>query len=308
MESGTATFSALSASLSSSPSGDRERNIHPENSRHGELAGPHSVAAAPASAIGALPRFDRTRLLGLILPILILVAWEAATRFKLMSPVFLPTPQRTLAALSTLIEGGRLLEDFLESLRVVTFGFAVGSGLALLLGAYCGLSRSVERFFGPTLDALRQIPPMAWLPLLVLWVGVGDTAKVIVIAKVVFFPVFLNTLQGIRGVQKEYVEVAKVFRLTRQQLARKVIIPGALPSILIGIRYGAGLSWSLVVVAEMLSGMKGLGFLIWRSQELLFTDQLIVVIFIIGLFGFFLDRILSLAERRLLRWKQGYAG
>lgn len=303
MESGTAAISSLSGSLASPRSGTRERSVHIDNSRHGEPAARHGATSAVR-----LPRFDNARLLGLILPILILVAWETATRLKLVSPVFLPTPQRTLAALYSLVEGGLLLADFLESLRVVTLGFATGASLALLLGAYCGLSRTMERFFGPTLDAFRQIPPMAWLPLLVLWVGVGDTAKVIVIAKVVFFPVFLNTLQGIRGVQKEYVEVARVFRLTRWQLARRVIIPGALPSILIGIRYGAGLSWSLVVVAEMLSGMKGLGFLIWRSQELLFTDHLIVAIFIIGLFGFFLDRVLSLVERRMLRWKQGYAG
>jgi len=270
-----------------------------------------SPVAAPAVARvhppAPLPAEDRSPL-GLILPVLLFLAWEAATRFGWIKPVFLPSPQRTLESFFEMLLEGRLVADFLASLRIVVSGFAVGAAAGLVFGAYCGLSRFVARLLTPTLDAFRQIPPMAWLPLVILWVGVGDLAKTVVIAKVVFFPVFLNTLQGIRGVSREYVEVGRVLCLTRWQFTRRVILPGALPSILTGIRYGAGLSWALLVAAEMLAGLQGLGFLVWRAQELLMTDQLFVSIIIIGLFGLLLDRGLARVERRFLRWKQGFAG
>jgi len=166
----------------------------------------------------------------------------------------------------------------------------------------------VERFFGPTFDTIRHIPGIAWLPLIVLWLGIGAPAKVLVIAKSVFFPVFLNTLQGIRSVDKNHIELAQVLTLTRAQLVRKVILPSATPSIMVALRYSAGLAWALVVVAEGLSGIQGIGFLIFRAQGLLLTDQLIVCMVIIGLVGFGIDRLMFLAQRRVLRWKQGFDG
>ena len=141
-----------------------------------------------------------------------------------------------------------------------------------------------------------------------LWLGIGPLAKIVVIAKVVFFPVFLNTLQGVRGVPKDYVDLAAVLTLTRWQMLRRVILPGAMPAILVGLRYGASLAWALIVVAEGLSGMQGVGYLIFRAQALLMTDQLLVCMVVIGLVGFAIDRSLRLLERRLLRWKQGFAG
>jgi sulfonate transport system permease protein len=176
------------------------------------------------------------------------------------------------------------------------------------MGILAGLSRTIERVLGPTLDAIRHIPPIAWLPLIVLWVGIGPLGKTVFIVKVVFFPVFLNTLQGIRGVQKDYVELARVLTLTRWQMVRRVIIPGAMPSILTGLRYGASLAWALIVVAEGMSGMKGIGFLIFRAQALLMTDQLLVCMVVIGAIGFLIDFAMRRLERRVLRWKQGFAG
>jgi sulfonate transport system permease protein len=201
-----------------------------------------------------------------------------------------------------------LLTDFRVSAVVVLEGFLMGGLAGILVGVAAGLSKTVERFLGPTLNSIRQVPPLAWLPLIVLWIGIGTLAKDIMIAKAVFFPVFLNTLQGIRGVSKDYVEVARIFEYNRRLLLRKVVIPAALPSIFVGLRYGAGLAWAFVIAAEMLSGRLGLGYLLMRSQELLLTQQLFVVIAVIGSVGFAVDVGLRRVESNLLGWKKGFEG
>jgi sulfonate transport system permease protein len=137
-----------------------------------------------------------------------------------------------------------------------------------------------------------------------LWIGIGDLAKEVVIAKSVFFPVFLNTLQGIRNVPAQYLEMARVFGFTRSQMLRRVIFPAAAPTILVGIRFGAGLAWAMIVAAEMLSGRSGLGFLLEQSQDMLLTDHLFVVIVTIGVVGFVVDLVLRSIEHRLFRWKE----
>ncbi len=245
---------------------------------------------------------------GVVLPAAILALWEVASHLQWVKPVFLPTPERTLLAFVTMLTQQDFLLDFLSSIEIVAQGFVYGAALGLVLGAGAGLSRTVERIVGPTLDGIRQIPAIAWLPLIVLWLGIGPTAKIVIITKVVFFPVFLNTLQGIRGVSKDYIDLARVLTLRRWQLIHRIVIPGAMPSILVGVRYGAGMAWAMVVVAEGLSGMQVLGYLIFRAQALLLTDQLLVCMVVIGLVGFVIDRGVLMLERYLLRWKQGFEG
>lgn len=276
------------------------------------IDGPVVVSDQSARVASDQPRLKRGfglyHLIGLILPLVIFIAWEAASHQRWVSAVFLPTPERTLASFVDLLLNDNFHHDLLASLSIVGQAFFYGTTLALLIGIAAGLSQTVDRVLGPTLDGIRHIPPIAWLPLVVLWAGVGPLGKVIVISKVVFFPVFLNTLQGIRGVQKDYIDLAKVLTLTRWQMLRRVILPGALPSILVGVRYGASLAWALVVVAEGLSGMTGIGFLIFRAQALLMTDQLLVCMVVIGIIGFLIDLGMRRLERRLLRWKQGFEG
>jgi sulfonate transport system permease protein len=185
-------------------------------------------------------------------------------------------------------------------------GFAWGLLFGLPFGTAAGMSTTVEKLFGPLLNSIRQVPPLAWLPLIVLWFGIGEIGKMVIIAKAVFFPVFLNTLQGIRTVNREYVEVARVYEFTRYQLIRRVIFPGALPSIFIGVRFGAGLAWVTIVAAEMLSGRKGVGYILTRGQDLLQTDEVFVVIFVIGVIGFILDKVLKDTEGRLIKWKKSF--
>jgi sulfonate transport system permease protein len=201
-----------------------------------------------------------------------------------------------------------MFTDFRFSAQEVLEGFLMGAAGGLLVGIASGLSKTVERFLGPTLNSVRQVPPLAWLPLIVLWIGMGTFAKSLMIGKAVFFPVFLNTLQGIRGVSKDYIEVGRVFEYNRALLLRKVILPAALPSIFIGLRYGAGLAWAFVIAADMLGGRYGLGYLLLRSQEMLLTSQVFVVIVVIGAVGFAVDAGLRRLESGLLRWRKGFEG
>jgi sulfonate transport system permease protein len=168
------------------------------------------------------------------------------------------------------------------------------------------MSRRVELFFGSTINTLRHIPTVAWLPLIVVWLGLGAPAKVVIIAKSVFFPVFLNVLQAIRSIDKNYIELADTLTLSRWQRIRKIVFPAILPTIAVSLRYSAGLAWAIVVVAEGLSGLEGLGFLIFRAQQLLMTDQLLVCMVLIGVIGFVIDRAMFKTQQRLLRWKVGF--
>jgi sulfonate transport system permease protein len=256
------------------------------NTAVADLGGP-----PPAQPLPLLPRlrqwFSAGRLIGLVLPAAVLLLWQIAASREWIDPVFLPEP---------------------ISLAIVSQGFFYGALAALVLGVGAGLSKRFEQFLSPTFDTIRHIPGIAWFPLIVLWLGLGAPAKILVIAKSVFFPVFLNTLQGIRSVDRSYIELAEALTLTRWQLVRKVILPAATPTIMVSLRYAAGLAWALVVVAEGLSGLEGLGFLIFRAQGLLLTDQLLVCMVVIGLVGFAIDRTMYLLQRRVLRWKQGFEG
>ncbi|MDH2328989.1 ABC transporter permease [Cereibacter sp. SYSU M97828] len=255
-----------------------------------------------------LPRLRGVNLTGLLLPALLLALWQTATSLEWVPPVFLPSPAATAEASWTMLTRQNLHLDFLASISIVAQAFVYGSVAAVALGVAAGLSKRVEQFFGPTFDTIRHIPGIAWLPLIVLWLGIGAPAKVVVIAKSVFFPVFLNTLEGIRNAEKRHIELAEVLTLTRWQLIRRVLVPSAIPSIMVSLRYSAGLAWALVVVAEGLSGLEGIGFLIFRAQGLLLTDQLVVCMVIIGAVGFAIDRGMYLLQRHILRWKQGFEG
>ena len=248
------------------------------------------------------------RLLGVVLPALLLTAWQVSTSLHWVKPIFLPSPWGVIQTFREMLFEEGLLTDFRVSAVIVIEGFLIGAVFGLAAGVAAGLSKTVEKLLGPLLNSIRQVPPVAWLPLIVLWVGIGPLAKGIMIGKAVFFPVFLNTLQGIRGVSKDYVEVARIFEYNQRLLLRKVVIPAALPSIFVGLRYGAGLAWAVVIMAEMLGGKLGLGYLLVRSQELLLTQQLFVIIVIIGGVGFSVDVVLRRMEGNLLRWKKGFEG
>jgi sulfonate transport system permease protein len=247
--------------------------------------------------------FSKRLYIGVFLPLIIFSLWQSASSYGWIDPIFLPKPINVVKAFVYMLREQSLLGDIWASVSIVGQGFVYGAAVAILLSVAAGLSRTVDLFFGSTINTLRHIPTIAWLPLIVVWLGLGAPAKILIIAKAVFFPIFLNTLQGIRNIDKSYIELASVLKLSKWQLIRKVIFPSVLPSIAVSLRYSAGLAWAIVVVAEGLSGLEGLGFLIFRSQQLLMTDQLLVCMALIGVIGFAIDRSMYAVQQRLLRWK-----
>jgi sulfonate transport system permease protein len=265
-------------------------------------------AISPINAIGEkLKRFWTRRLyIGFFLPLIILTVWQTAATYEWVQPVFLPKPAKVVDAFWYMLWEQDLLFDVWISVSIVSQGFFYGAIVAIVLGVAAGLNRNVELFFGSTINMMRQIPTIAWLPLIVVWLGLGAPAKILILSKSVFFPVFLNVLQGIRNIDKNYIELAEVLKLTKWQLIRKAIIPAILPQIAVSLRYAAGLSLALVVIAEGLSGIEGVGFLIFRAQQLLMTDQLLVSMLVLGVIGLTIDRLLYFAQKRLSRWKVGF--
>ncbi len=249
-----------------------------------------------------------TRVATLIIPVLLIISWQICSLLGLFHPAALPSPAKVWAAFLGLIADGTLFSDLSTSALRVLDGFIWGVSIGLVIGILSGLSRFVERLVSPVVDAFRQIPVFAWIPLIILWFGIGELSKGVIIAKSVFVPVFVNTLQGIRGVPQEYVEVARVLELNHWKFLHKVVIPSALPSIFTGIRLGAGFAWMAVVAAEMLGGLSGVGYALMRSKEFFQTDSLIALMAVIGVVGLTVDRSLKWLETSTLKWRKGFTG
>ncbi|MEI7812686.1 MAG: ABC transporter permease [Ignavibacteria bacterium] len=241
---------------------------------------------------------------GMIIPAVLLLLWHLNAEYNWWQSVFFPSPEKIPVALYDMIYSQNFSDDFCLSLGTVIKGFLLGGSLGFVIAVLTGTSKIIEKLFVPLLNILRQIPPLALYPFFMLLAGIGMLAKVSIISYSVFFPVFLNTYQGIKLVPKEYIEVAQVFEFSRLRLLKSVILPATLPGIFVGVRYGAGFSWALIVAAEMMGGAKGLGYLLIRAQELLMIDQLFAVLFVIGAIGFFIDSGLRFIERKVLRWKR----
>ena len=192
------------------------------------------------------------------------------------------------------------------STRRAAIGFAVGGGLGLLLGLLTGSFRLLETLLDSTLQMVRNIPALALIPLVILWFGIDETAKLFLVALGVFFPVYLNTFHGIRSVDKGLIEMARSYGLSGWQLYRQVILPGALPSILVGVRFSLGLMWVLLIVAETISAQAGIGYLTMNAREFLQTDVVLVGILLYAALGKLADLAAKALERRWLRWHPGY--
>jgi sulfonate transport system permease protein len=251
---------------------------------------------------------DPRLLLGLLLPVLLALAWEAAVRFGLAEGRLMPPPSRILAALQALAATGELWTHAWATLWRVLAGFALGAGAGIALGALSGAVETVRRLLDPTLQALRAIPSIAWVPLFILWLGIFEASKVALIAVGVFFPVYLGVAGAILSVDRKLVEVGRVFRLSRAALARRILLPAVLPSTLIALRSGLGLGFMFVVAAEFMGASEGLGYLLVDGQQMGKPDQILAAIIAFALLGKAADSVLVAATRPLVRWQDTSRG
>ena len=223
--------------------------------------------------------------IGLILPALLLALWEALARFGVAPANLLPAPLAVLRSLRGLTVTGELWTHIEITLLRVAEGFLLGTAVATLLGALTGYSSLWRRLLDPTLQALRSIPSIAWVPLFVLWLGISEQSKVTLIAVGAFFPVYLSTMAGIQQVDRKLVEVARIHGYGGVQLVRRVLLPATLPAYMTGLRGGLGLAWMFVVAAEYLGASEGLGFLLIDGQETGRPANIIAAILLFAVFG-----------------------
>jgi len=243
-----------------------------------------------------------------IVPLAILLAWEASSRSGWLSVRILPEPLAVGSAFWHLLVSGSLLHDVAISTGRALGGLAIGGGLGLVLGLLSGTFRTAETLLDTTLQMIRNIPALALIPLVILWFGIDESAKLFLVAIGVFFPIYLNTYHGIRAVDAGLVEMARSYGLKGWPLYREVILPGALPSILVGLRFALGLMWVLLIVAETISAQAGIGYMTMNAREFLQTDVVLVGVLLYAVLGKLADLVARALERRFLRWNPAYLG
>ncbi|WP_227396420.1 ABC transporter permease [Jeotgalibacillus aurantiacus] len=241
--------------------------------------------------------------IGLVLPVLLLVIWEGAARLGWIEPYLLPAPTVVVTSIVEMAQDGTLWGHVSITLYRVLIGFLIGTAAALVIGSAVGYFKRFEQLMDPILQAFRSIPSLAWVPLFLLWMGIGEPSKVTLIAVGVFFPVYLNIVSGIQGVDRKLIEVGKVYRFSSFQLVKRIILPASLPSFLVGIRSGLGLGWMFVVAAELLGASEGLGYLLVLGQNTSSPELIIASILLFAALGKGTDALLKQVEVRSLKWQ-----
>jgi sulfonate transport system permease protein len=238
--------------------------------------------------------------LGLVVPAALLAAWQVTATTGAVPASILPPPVDVVAAAGRLAANGSLAEHVSTSIVRVATGFAIGAGLAVVVGIGVGLSRVLDRLLTPSLLAIRAVPSLAWVPLLVLWIGLGEQPKVVLVAIGAFFPVLATLVSGLRQVDPGLVEVARTYGLSPLQRVRSVLLPTAAPSLLAGARLGLAQAWLFLVAAELLGASAGLGFLLVDSQNTGRVEVILLTIVLLALLGKVSDAALGVAEHRVL--------
>jgi sulfonate transport system permease protein len=240
------------------------------------------------------------------LPFGILVMWEAGSRAGLIPSRVLPAPTSVGAAGWKLLLSGELLCNIWVSFWRAIVGFAVGGGIGFVLGLANGLSRRSERILDSTLQMVRNIPHLALIPLVILWFGIDEAAKLFLVALGVFFPIYVNTHHGIRSVDLQLIEMGRTYGMSAWTLFWLVILPGALPSIFVGLRYGLGIMWLTLIVAETIAAGAGIGYMAMQAREFLLVDVVVLSILIYALLGKLADSLARLLERLCLAWHPAF--
>ena len=269
---------------------------------------PAEVAPAPSSA--SVARAGSGRLLrpalGLLLPVAVAVSWELAVRHGFASGRLVPPPSVIFQTFADLARTGELELHAGATLSRVIAGFAFGVVAGTVLGAITGYSALTNRLVDPTLQALRAIPSIAWVPLFILWFGIFEASKIILIAVGVFFPVYLGVMGAVMSVDRKIVEVGRTFRLSGPAMIRRILLPAVLPAYVVSLRVGLGLGWMFVVAAEFMGASEGLGYLLIDGQQLGKPAQIVAAIVIFAILGKTTDWLIEIATAPLLRWQDAF--
>lgn len=237
-----------------------------------------------------------------LVPLAFLIVWQLFGSLGLIPNRVLPTPVDVLQAGIRLAENGQLWEAIRISSWRALLGFAIGGGIGFLLGLLNGVSSLAEKLTDSSIQMIRNVPHLALIPLVIVWFGIGEDGKVFLVALGVSFPIYLNTLHGIRSVDPGLIEMGSVYGLSRLELYRSIILPGALPSILVGLRYALGIMWLTLIVAETISSKEGIGYMAMNAREFFQLDVVVLSIVLYALLGKLSDLIAKWLERRWLKW------
>ncbi|MFI1537788.1 ABC transporter permease [Streptomyces anandii] len=277
-----------------------------------------TTAAAPPPAAGAPAARRRTRrslspgkrlpAAGLIGPLAVLALWAAASAAGRLDPGAVPAPWTVLRTAGHLWTEGTLATDVATSLRRAAYGFAIGLTAGVVLALASGLSRAGEALIDGTVQLNRAIPTLGLIPLFILWLGIGETFKIAIIAIVVYIPVYLNTHAALSGIDSRFVELAEVQGLSRLAFIRRIVVPGALPGFFVGLRLGVTGSWLGLVVLEQINATSGLGYMMFQAINYGQSDVILVGLLIYGVFGLVSDSAVRLVERRVLSWRRTLNG
>jgi sulfonate transport system permease protein len=272
---------------------------------------PADTSRGQDGATPARRRRANRGLLRLISPVAVLVCWQLESNLGLISAQKLPPPSEIWSTAVNLVTTnspayGTLQGAMLVSLERVAIGFGLGAAAAVSLAVLAGLSRTGENAVDPLMQMLRTVPLFGLIPVFIVWFGIGELPKILLIALAAAFPLYLNTFSGIRNVDAKLAELGQALHLRRGELLRQIVLPGALPQVLVGLRQSLGFSWLALVVAEQINANAGLGFMITQATQFLRNDVIFVALLVYCILGLLTDALVRLLERRALSWRRGF--
>jgi sulfonate transport system permease protein len=241
-----------------------------------------------------------------LMPLAVILLWQVAVSAGWLSTRILPAPSDVVEAGLRLARSGELARNMWVSFWRAAVGFAIGGGIGFAFGLANGLSKRCDSIFDSTLQMVRNIPHLALIPLVILWFGIDETAKIFLVALGVFFPIYINTQHGIRSVDPQLIEMGRTYGMTSTELFWRVLLPGALPSIFVGVRFGLGIMWLTLIVAETIAASSGIGYMAMQAREFLLLDVVVLSIVIYALLGKAADTVARLLERMCLSWHPAF--
>lgn len=241
-----------------------------------------------------------------VLPVVVIILWQVLGPYKIIASSILPTPLEVIDASIRLWESGELQQHILISTQRALTGFIIGGLIGFILGLLNGTVLFFEKTTDTTVQMIRTIPHLALIPLVILWFGIGESAKVFLVALGVMFPIYINTFNGIKNVDRKLIEMGSIYGLTKWKLFSNIILPGALASILVGVRYALGVMWTSLIVAETIGTDAGIGYLATNAREFMQMDIVVLTIVVYAILGKLSDVIAKLFEHQLLKWNPAY--